>query len=140
MPPGPKEMIRLANLLGLTEEQKQSIKPLYVQFRDTVKPILDQRATAVKEFYNNLQNASPAKDALMASVARIQQLDQQIISAELDFWLGFRQILNNQQQQSLIQFLQKRPQTEIPWDVNRPNRPKVGAQQRVQPGVPPTTK
>ena len=27
MPPGPKEMIRLANLLGLTEEQKQSIKP-----------------------------------------------------------------------------------------------------------------
>jgi len=139
MPPGPKEMLRLANLLGLTEEQKQSIKPLYAQFRNTVKPILDQRALAAKEFYAILQGPSPSKDALLAAVAKVQQFDQQIINAELDFWLGLRQILNTQQQQSLTQFLQQRLQMEMPGMGDRPNNPEAGrTPQGIRPNKPAT--
>lgn len=137
MPPGPKEMLRLANLLGLTEEQKQSIKPLYAQFRNAVKPILDQRALATKEFYGILQGTSPSKDALLAAAAKVQQYDQQIISAELDFWLGLRQILNPQQQQSLAQFLQQRQQMEMPGMGDRPQKLGTGETQRgIRPNKP----
>lgn len=113
LPPAKRELARLITLLGLTDQQKEQLRQLYIQFRDKVKPVLDQRAGATKEVFTLLQSQSPSKEALHAAAARVSQCDTQILNAEFDFWLAFRTILNPQQQQALSQFIQQKSQPGI---------------------------
>ena len=122
LPPNKREMERLAVLLGLTEEQKQGIRELYVQFRDTVKPILEQRGAATRELFGVLQGPSPSKGALESAANKVEQADRAILSAEFDFWLAFREVLNTQQQQALGQFIKQKSEREFTPPAWKPGR------------------
>lgn len=124
LPPNKREMERLAVLLGLTEEQKQGIRKLYVQFRDTVKPILEQRGAATKELFGVLQEPSPNKGALESAANKVEQADRAILSAEFDFWLAFREALNAQQQQAFTQFMKQKTEIELGGPRSKPGPPR----------------
>ena len=124
LPPNKREMERLAVLLGLTEEQKQGIRELYVQFRDTVKPILEQRGAATKELFGVLQGPSPNKVALESAANKVEQADRAILSAEFDFWLAFREALNAQQQQAFTQFMMQKTERGLGDPRSKPGPPR----------------
>lgn len=108
MPPARGEVAQMVTLLGLTDPQKQQIRELYASFVATVRPILEQRAAATKELFAVLQSQTPSKDALNAAYDKIEQADKAIVNAEFDFWIALRQILNPQQQQQMMQFMQRK--------------------------------
>ncbi|HUV05589.1 MAG TPA: hypothetical protein VMX94_10835 [Armatimonadota bacterium] len=120
LPPNKTQMARLAELLGLTEEQKQKIGELDVQFRSTVKPILEQRSAAVKELFQALQAPSPNKGALESAANKVEQADRAILSAEFDFWIGFKQVLTAQQQEALTKFMQEKMEKRPAGPGGRP--------------------
>ena len=124
LPPNRREMARLAVLLGLTEEQKQRIRELYQQFRDTVKPILEQRGAATKELFGVLQGPSPNKVALESAANKVEQADRAILSAEFDFWLAFREALNAQQQQAFTQFMMQKTERGLGDPRSKPGPPR----------------
>lgn len=123
MPPNPREMQRLSQMLGLTEAQNQAIRALYQQFANTTRPIREQRAQTVKEMLALMQQASPDKAAMMAVATRAEDADRAILSAELDFWIALKAILNAQQQTQLGTFMQQRVQSETGERTGPPGGP-----------------
>jgi len=113
LPPSGRELQRLAVMLGLTEDQKARIKELFQQFIGVVKPPLDQRGAAVKEVLQGIQSPTPDKNALKSAASRVMASDEAILDAEFDFWIGFRSVLNTQQQGQVSQFLQQRTMKEL---------------------------
>ncbi|GEM_PF-1870849 len=97
-PPRPHVVQRLANELGLTDQQKQQIKQLYVQFANTTKPIRERKMAAVKEFMTAFRNPAVTKGELQRLAEPVLQADRAILDAEFDFWMAFRGILRPEQQ------------------------------------------
>ena len=125
-PPTPQEMQRMAMMLSLTEEQKQSIKALYEQFVAKTKPAGEARGAAVKEVLNALQSPVPSKGDLQSSANKVEQADRTVLDAEFDFWIGFKGIMSSQQQQTQINtYMQQRAAQEF-------GGPRAGG-----PGAPP---
>ena len=124
-PPTPQEMKKMVMMLSLTEEQKQSIKTLYEQFVAKTKPAGEARGAAVKEVLNALQSPVPSKGDLQSSAAKVEQADRAVLDAEFDFWIGFKGIMNTQQQTQLNTYMQQRAAQEF-------GGPRAGG-----PGAPP---
>ncbi len=110
LPLGPRELQRIAIALGLTEEQKQQIKALYEQFRNTLKSVGPERGAAVKGVLTVLQEPSPSKGQLQSAANKVAQADAAILDAEFDFWLALKGILNPQQQAQLNTYIQQQAQ------------------------------
>ena len=109
MPPGLGELQKLGIALSLTDAQKEQVKALYKQFRETIKPVCQERGTAVQEVLTALSQPSPSKGDLQSAANPVFQADKTIVDAEFDFWIAFKGILNTpQQQQATSQFLQQR--------------------------------
>jgi hypothetical protein len=112
-PPDPALVQRLAERLGLSDQQKEQIKQLYVQFISTVRPIREQRRAALKEFMTAFKNPSVTKTELQSLSEPILEADKAILDAEFDFWLAFRPILNVQQQAQMQQFMLQKADQEF---------------------------
>jgi Spy/CpxP family protein refolding chaperone len=107
MPPRPEMIQKLAERLGLTDQQKEQIKQLYTVFENTVKPIRQQKIEALKAFMTAFRNPNVTKAELENLSEPILQADRAILDAEFDFWLAFRPILNPQQQAQLQSFIMR---------------------------------
>ena len=109
MPPGLGELQKLGIALSLTDAQKEQVKALYKQFRETIKPTCQERGPAVQAVLTALSQPSPSKGDLQSAANPVFQADKTIVDAEFDFWIAFKGILNTpQQQQATSQFLQQR--------------------------------
>lgn len=114
MPPGLGELQKLGIALSLTDAQKEQVKALFKQFRETVKPVCQERGTAVQGVLTALSQPSPSKGDLQSAANPVFQADKTIVDAEFDFWIAFKGILNTpQQQQATSQFLQQRALGEM---------------------------
>ncbi len=113
MPPGFRDLEKLGLALSLTDQQRAAIKDLYKTFGTTMKQIAPTRAADLKAALGVMQSPSPSKDALLAANAKVQQDDNAILSAEFDFWVGLRGILNQQQQAAVQSFMLQRFQREV---------------------------
>lgn len=101
MPPSPEWVQKLAVRLGLTDQQKQQIRQLYVTFQNAVKPIRQQKIEATRAFMTAFRNPNVTKAELERLSEPILRADRAILDAEFDFWLSFRSVLNAQQQAQL---------------------------------------
>lgn len=104
-PPPPQVLQRLADRLGLSEEQKAQIKQLYVQFHETTKPIREQRMAALKAFMTAFRDPNVTKGDLESLSEPVLQAEKAILDAEFDFWLALRGTLNPQQQAQLESYM-----------------------------------
>jgi len=113
LPPGPKEFMRFATALNLTEEQKQQVKALYEAFGNALKASAPPRAEALKGVLDTLKQPSPNKSDLQAGAVKVFDADKIISDAEFDFWIGLKGILNAQQQNAAASFMQNRVMGEL---------------------------
>lgn len=123
MPPSPEWVQKLAVRLGLTDQQKQQIRQLYVSFQSAVKPIRQQKIEATRAFMTAFRNPNVSKAELERLSEPILRADRAILDAEFDFWLGFRAVLNAQQQAQLHSFMMEKAGKQL-GDVQRSDRPK----------------
>ena len=108
MPPGPRQLQRLYEVVGATEEQKQQIKDLCEQFKNTAKPIMEDRAKALKDVAEQLKRPGSSQGTLESAVDRVERFDKAIVDTELGFWKGLKRILTADQQAKLSQMMEQR--------------------------------
>jgi Spy/CpxP family protein refolding chaperone len=129
IPPSKRELQKMGMVLNPTEEQKTQIKALYKTLFDAVKAVAPQKQDGIKAVLAGLAGASPNKTDIEASASKVEQADQAIISAEIDFWIGLKTILTPQQQTQVQTMFQERMQHEI--------NPRQGGPGGPPPGGPP---
>ena len=132
MPPNRRELQQMAMVLNPTDEQKAQIKALYKALIDVVKANAPQKQESIKAIVAGLSQASPVKSDLEASAAKVAQSDQAIVSAELDFWIGLKCVLNPQQQAQVQTMFQERVLHEM-----NPRQGGPGGPGGPPPGAPP---
>ena len=113
LPPNRRELEKMSMVLNPTEEQKARIRELYKALFAAVKSVQPQKQEAIKAVVAGLAQASPSKSDVEAWAAKVQQADQVIISAEIDFWIGLKSVLSPQQQQQVQMMFQQRVEHEI---------------------------
>jgi Spy/CpxP family protein refolding chaperone len=126
LPPTRRELQQMAMVLNPTDEQKAQIKALYKALIDVVKANAPQKQESIKAIVAGLSQASPNKSDLEASAAKVAQSDQAIVSAELDFWIGLKGILNPQQQAQVQTMFQQRVLHETNPRQGGPGGPPPG--------------
>lgn len=135
-PPNPALVARLAQHLGLTDEQKTQIRQLYATFAQTARPIRERRMAALKEFTTAFKDPAVTKADLERLAEPILQADRAILDAEFDFWLAFRGILTPAQQTQIQSMLEKgirgmmaNPNADRPLPNGRTQPPAAPARQ-----------
>ena len=123
MPPGPKEFMRFATALNLTEEQKQQVKALYQTFGNALKAVGPGRGEALKGVLTLLQQPSPNKADLQAGAAKVLDGDKAILDAEFDFWIGLKGILGAQGSTAVDSFMKNRIMGEMEGGRRGPGGP-----------------
>ena len=113
LPPSKRDLQKLGMVLNPTEEQKTQIKALYKALFDAVKAVAPQKQDGIKAVLTGLAQANPNKSDIEASAAKVQQADQAIISAEIDFWIGLKCVLTPQQQTQVQTMFQQRMEREL---------------------------
>jgi len=113
LPPSKRDLQKLGMVLNPTEEQKTQIKALYKALFDAVKAVAPQKSEGIKAVLAGLAQANPNKSDIEASAAKVQQADQAIISAEIDFWIGLKCVLTPQQQTQVQTMFQQRMEREL---------------------------
>lgn len=82
--------------LNLSPEQKEKLKTIRKSHRESIKPLLDQKAEAVKKLHESMK-ANAAPEVLRTSQKTVSELNKKISEALFENILAVREILTPEQ-------------------------------------------
>lgn len=109
--------LKLMEQLNLSQEQKQKLKDIHSQYKDTISQRKQVVRQATKELREMMAGNATANE-IRTKHRQVQELRQQLEESTFDSMLAMREVLTSEQRQRFAQLMEQRQQNPRNRRVN----------------------
>jgi Spy/CpxP family protein refolding chaperone len=107
-PPTEEENRVLAEKLEMTPEQKKKMNDLYENYRQNTRSFRNQYEVKFNQLLKLMEDPAPKPKQVQKECREFLDLEQKVLNAELNYWMGLKKVLTKRQNNQLWNFVKDR--------------------------------